>query len=502
MMMGAVPTSVPQLILLGNWIAEGNYKWKWNQIKTNKLFWILSAVFLIHILGFLYSNNLVEGWKDLQIKIPLMFLPLLFFTAKPLSKQEFNGALYCFIVGCITNTLWCLTYTFVLHQNEVVRNASRFMSHIRLGLYLNVAITVCIYFAVKAQGLIKKAFFSLCAVYFIFILFVLGLASGLVNFAILFFLAMCVIIYWQKTLFKIAGFVFLVGFISLSVSYINSIAAIQLTTKQSENNKELIFSGSGKTYLHFENRGQKENGNYVQINIQPDELKREWNKKAPADSFNYESQQNIQRYNVLIRYLSSMGLNKDSFGVAQLNERDVLNIKKGVSNYAYPTWSFLHKRTYELVNEYDEFRNNRKINGHSLTMRLYFWKAALHLIKQNVLFGVGTGDLQEELNRTYVETHSPLEVEWFKRPHNQFLSIAAVYGIIGLLIFIIGIVYPAFSLRKHLPKVYWPFFIIAVISFFMEDTLETQAGCTFYSYFTALFVSAGYFEKYKMSSDT
>ena len=496
MMMGAVPTSVPQLILTGNWLAEGNFKWKWDQIKTNKLFWILSSVFLIHVLGLSYTQNLDAGLKDILIKIPLMFLPLVFFTAKPLSKGELNGALYCFIVGCITNTLWCLTYSFVLHQNEVVRNASRFMSHIRLGLYLNVAITICVYFAVKAQGLLKKGLFILLSVYFIFVLFILGLGSGVVNFVLLFFLAMCVFIYRQKTSFKIAGIFILVGFITVVAFYVFSVWKSQLSVKLTKNNSEQKQSSSGRPYLHFENKGQKENGNYVQLNIQPDELKNEWNKRMPADSFDYFSQHNIQRYNVIIRYLSSKGLNKDSFGIAQLTEKDLINISKGISNFEYDDWSFLHKRTYELVNEYDEFKNNRRINGHSLTMRLYFWDAALHLIKQHYLFGVGTGDVQQELNKTYVETHSPLEAEWYKRPHNQFLTTMVAFGIIGLLVFILSIVYPAVSLRKQLQKVYWPFLIVAVLSFLMEDTLETQAGCTFYSYFTALFVSSGYFEKH------
>jgi hypothetical protein len=495
MMLGAVPTSVPQLVLAGNWLAEGNFKWKWERLKSNKLFWVISALFIIHILGLLYTHNLEDGLMDIKTKIPLFFLPFLFFTAKPLSKKEFQGALYCFIAGCVGNTVWCLLYSFVLHQNEVVRNASRFMSHIRLGLYLNVAITACVYFVVKKEGVIKKVAFGLLAVYFISVLIILGLASGSVNFIILFLLALGVIIYRQKLVIKIAALVVLVTFITLVTNYVIEIRNAQLVVNPTANNELQTYSPSGRTYLHFEKKGQKENGNYVQINIQPDELQGEWKKRTPVDSFNYSSQHNAVRYEVLIRYLSSKGLNKDSFGIAQLTDKDVENIKKGVANYQHPNRSFLHKRIYELVNEYDEFVNKRKINGHSLTMRLYFWKAALHLIQQNVMLGVGTGDVMDELNNIYEKINSPLTDEWRLRPHNQFLTITVAFGVIGLIVFLIGIIYPVVYLKNDLPKLFWPFFIIAILSFFMEDTLETQAGCNFYAYFMALFVSVAWYKK-------
>jgi O-antigen ligase len=145
------------------------------------------------------------------------------------------------------------------------------------------------------------------------------------------------------------------------------------------------------------------------------------------------------------------------------------------------------------VNEYDEFRNKRNINGHSLTMRLYFWKAALHVIKAHPVFGVGTGDVQNAINEAYEETGSPLNITWRKRPHNQFITITVALGITGLIIFLFALFYPPIRYRKWIPALYWPFFIIAVLSFLTEDTLETQAGLTFFAVFNSLFISAAWF---------
>ena len=82
-MLGTVPTSVPQFILLGNWLLEGRFKQKWDLVSKNSIFWVLSSVFLIHVIGLFYTKDLIAGWDDVRTKIPLMYLPLIFFTSNP-----------------------------------------------------------------------------------------------------------------------------------------------------------------------------------------------------------------------------------------------------------------------------------------------------------------------------------------------------------------------------------------------------------------------------------
>jgi O-antigen ligase len=134
-------------------------------------------------------------------------------------------------------------------------------------------------------------------------------------------------------------------------------------------------------------------------------------------------------------------------------------------------------------------------------MRLYFWKAAVTLIKKNVLFGVGTGDVQSELNKTYIETNSPLNVDWYKRPHNQFLTITVALGIIGSLLFLFSFLYPVTNLKKQMHPLFWPYFLVLCISFVLEDTLETQAGLSFYAFFYTLFISQAFFKKQQSPED-
>lgn len=496
LMVGSVPTSVPQFILLGNWIIEGDYKRKLNLLKTNKLFWIITSIFFLHLIGMLYTENLNDGLTDLRIKLPLLFLPGLLFSSKPIDAKEFKIILYCFIAGSVINTAWCLIYNYILHTNEIARNASRFMSHIRLGLYLNVAIVCCFYFIVQSGKKVYKGLFTVLLLYFIFTLYALGLASGLVNLSILFAFALVVFLLRQKLYVKIGAVTALLGIVFYTVHIFSSFLNSQLQDHQSERNKPHVRNTVGNIYLNSDISTQKENGNYVYMNIQTLELQREWNRRFPKDSFNYMPYpHNLQRYNILIRYMASKGLYKDSMGIAMLNEQDVKNIQNNITNYKYPDWSFMQKRIYEFVWEYDEFINERGVNGHSLTMRLYFWKAAAVIIKNNLLFGVGTGDVQNQLNKTYVETHSPLSKDWYKRPHNQFITITVSLGLLGLLVFLFSFIYPVIKLKKQIHILFWPYFLILCISFILEDTLETQAGLSFYAFFYSIFIAKAYYLK-------
>ena len=229
MMMGTVPTSVPELILLGNWLLEMDFKRKWLQLKSNKIFWALASVFLIHALGLIYTNDINAGINDVRTKSPLMFLGIVFFSSKPFSLKEFHMLLYCFLVGSFFNTAWSYVYTFMLHKNEVVRSASRYMSHIRLGLYLNVAISCCAYFIFYHKAALKKIGFSLLILYFLFCMYALGLASGLANFCILSFLMVCYFAFKQGFMLKIILLSGLWGAFYLLGKYVSSIHAQQIT---------------------------------------------------------------------------------------------------------------------------------------------------------------------------------------------------------------------------------------------------------------------------------
>jgi len=138
------------------------------------------------------------------------------------------------------------------------------------------------------------------------------------------------------------------------------------------------------------------------------------------------------------------------------------------------------------------FNNESKIeitNKFSDESRITIWKAAIQIIGNNVLFGVGTGDIQTELNKEYERTGDKnILPENNLNAHNQFLEILLENGLIGLLIFlsVFGIMFYIAISEKNL--LYIIFLIIIFISFLFETMLNRLAGVSFFSLFSFLLI--------------
>ncbi|MEY3083995.1 MAG: hypothetical protein RL037_175 [Bacteroidota bacterium] len=82
-------------------------------------------------------------------------------------------------------------------------------------------------------------------------------------------------------------------------------------------------------------------------------------------------------------------------------------------------------------------KSSDKLNKcNSTELRINASKASLEVIKTKLIFGVGTGDWNDELVLKYKELNMSCNFVERTAPHNQFLRITLKHGIIGLLIFI------------------------------------------------------------------
>jgi len=70
------------------------------------------------------------------------------------------------------------------------------------------------------------------------------------------------------------------------------------------------------------------------------------------------------------------------------------------------------------------------------------------------------------------------------RSHNQYLSITIAFGIIGLLWFLWILLYPLKINQLYKDWRYVAFLIIMAVSMINEDTIESQAGITYYVFFS------------------
>ncbi len=490
MLFGTVPTSIPEIILFSNWVFEGNYKEKWNTLKGHKLFWILSSVFLMHWAGLIFTSNIGEGLHDIKIKIPLMLMPLIFFSAKPLNKKELHVLLGLLVTGIVLSSFWCIYYSYS-HVLVDIRKASRFISHIRFGLFINLGICTLVYFILEENSFRVKIISALIILYLLWFMLAFSFVTGLVMFGLLAIVFVLYLIVKQSVKIKLIGFSLLIVGIVAGLWFIHNEwkASNFIDTSVVNTIKQKTYNG--RSYAKPKINKQTESGFYVGYNIQYEELFSGWSLLSKLN-INQNDKKNNPVVWTLIRYMASKGLTKDSVGLSQLNKTDIENIEKGITNYKYADASAIRKRVKEFLWEYQDYKNGANPSGNTMLMRFEFWKAAAFIIHRNIWFGVGTGDAQMAFDKAYYRTNTNLSHEWRLRSHNQFLAITVAFGILGLAVFLFSICYPIIVFRKKLHGLYFMFFIIIIISFMTEDTLETQAGASFYAYFNTLFLWLAY----------
>ena len=116
--------------------------------------------------------------------------------------------------------------------------------------------------------------------------------------------------------------------------------------------------------------------------------------------------------------------------------------------------------------------------------RYMSYDLALKLIRTHPVKGVGAGDLLDSMKAGYDRWYPQVPEDQRLIPHNQFLTVAAVTGIPGLLVFVIWVLYPLCELKRTRAGF---FFLITwcmmLIPLFVEPVLEVQFGVFVYLFF-------------------
>mgnify|MGYP000601294100 CR=1 FL=1 len=118
--------------------------------------------------------------------------------------------------------------------------------------------------------------------------------------------------------------------------------------------------------------------------------------------------------------------------------------------------------------------------------RLAIWGSGLELVKEKPIVGFGTGDVRRELIRVYERNNYTHLVEFKLNAHDQYLQIFISSGIIGLILMMMYLLYPATKSRFRTNSVYIGFLILVLINLLPESMLETQAGVVYYAFFNSL----------------
>jgi len=139
-----------------------------------------------------------------------------------------------------------------------------------------------------------------------------------------------------------------------------------------------------------------------------------------------------------------------------------------------------------MIHDVNRFVSGKSVNNYSDGNRLLSMKIGTEIGLEHPFIGVGSGDLEKEMGKVYEKEYPDMEQRNWLIPHNQFVYIFAALGFLGLIIFLICLVYPILQ-KEVMDNILCVASIVSVYtSFLSESTLELQQGVALISLFFSL----------------
>ena len=467
-------------VFLGlNWLLEGRWREKWQMAKESRLLQAFVGFYVLMLAGMLWTSNTGAGWGTLQVMLPLLCVPMVMLTTRPITGNARKAllawyTLAVFVVSIIGLVRW-LTIPGLPHRAIVP-----YISHIRFALSCCMVVYLCVGTLIddKAKPL-RWIAVPLIAWMLVFMV-IIHSYTGIIVLALVSLVML--LTRWRRWplvmlwVLLVGGAAAVVGYEVKNYYHMVPMAEAPL--------REFTFNG--RPYVHAQD-GIIENGNYIDNYVCEEELRSEWNRRSTLD---YDSS-DARGYSIkftLTRYLNALGLTKDSVGVAVLSDEQIASVERGVANPVYESGNVLRKMVYTMLLEREFYVHTHAVAGFTMLQRLEMWRAATHVIGEHPWFGVGTGDAVDNMHDYLVVNDSELSDKRMNC-HSQYLGIMVALGIVGfavVLLLFLRTVFPLHKFRRAISgTLMLPWLLTILISMVTEDTLATLAGILFCTYFLA-----------------
>ncbi len=143
---------------------------------------------------------------------------------------------------------------------------------------------------------------------------------------------------------------------------------------------------------------------------------------------------------------------------------------------------------------FDALKNRNeaiKADGESSADRILIWGTSVDVIKQNLLLGVGTGDVKDVLLNEYKEKGINFAYQQKLNAHSQYLQTFITLGISGGIVLLLSLFLPMiYSIKRHY-YLYLMFLLLIVFNISVESMFENQAGVIFYTFFNSFLFLSG-----------
>lgn len=114
------------------WGCEGRWREKAELLRGHPFIWVFVVFLLLHVIGISYSEDIANGWFNVEKKLFFFLLPAIFATTLSLDKKTIQLAFKAFIFTCVVTTLYCLAAAFYQTQTSQTQNN---FDHVTLSLY-------------------------------------------------------------------------------------------------------------------------------------------------------------------------------------------------------------------------------------------------------------------------------------------------------------------------------------------------------------------------------
>ncbi len=484
-------TSIVPGVLMFFWIVDGHFGEKLDILKKRKGVVFLVSIYFVYLIGLLWTSSFAKGLVDVTIQLPLFVLPLVIGTSSRLNYIQVKQVMYFFAAAIVVASLcsvWVLL-GFSEHSIHDPREMSLFISHIRFSLLINIAIFSLGWYLIndEKKSLKEKAFLTLTIIWLVTFLIILRSVTGwAIFFVILLIVIARYIVKINKLSLKLSLISFLLFFSLAPVFY--TIYIIQQFYSVEKIPANICFEKTklGNLYNQDLQNKELENGHYIYLYMNEDELRESWNKRS---KLNYDStySSGFNRF-ILIRYLTSKGFRKDAECVEKLSKTDIKNIENGMTNYRFASANSFFKRIYQIVWEVDSYLKGGNPSGHSVTQRLEYYKMALRIIRERPWFGHGTGGYYLAYQKEYDRSKFFPPGIYRQRSHNMIFSYTIDFGIIGAIYICYALIAPVFFEGKRKSFLLIIFLLIVFISFINEDSLNNHDAISFFAFFYPLFL--------------
>ena len=273
--------------------------------------------FVMHLMGMLYTDNIQEGWMDIESKFLFFIFPLVFLFYAPICKNDFFKILNFFIGGCFIICFYLLMVSiqqFLSTKNSYYlfySGLSKFHHPSYLSMYLNWCIVILIYFLFENLYEKLRSVFVFLLIFFAFFILLLESKTGIAILGIIIItsIAICFVFKKYKTAILISLFMCL-GFVAYMVCIPQKSNRILLAIKDvsSQNNKQ--ENSTTSRFIIWENAISILNNNWLLGKGTGDvnQALEEAYKQKSDGNLKTAIQQNFNAHNQYLQTMIALGL--------------------------------------------------------------------------------------------------------------------------------------------------------------------------------------------------